>query len=90
MKLSEQKVRKVNLCEECRLLFSKNKLSKNVVIDLEGILEDLSYACGATFDDLKLPESLKSVCIRLRSCFDPIEKLYYSSGFEPISFCCAE
>ena len=86
---TQQHVRNVNLliqCEECkmwRLLFLKKKLSKN----LEGILEDLSYTCGATFDDLDLQ---KSVCIRLHSCFDPIKKLYYSSGFEPICFYCAE
>ncbi len=34
-------------------------------MDLERLLEDVSYTCGATLDELDLPENLKSVCVML-------------------------
>lgn len=52
------------------------------------MLEDISYTCGATFEDITMPED---VCIRFHRCFDPVEKLYYSSGFqEPICIYCSK
>ena len=41
----------------------------------------MSYTCGATFEDITMPEGLESVCIKVHNCYDPIEKLYYSCGF---------
>ena len=82
----------VILCEECgmwRIIFSKNKLSAQSRVDLANLLEDISYSCGATFDDIDLPQSLKSICIKSHKCYDPMEKLYYSAGFEPICMYCA-
>lgn len=54
--VTQQHVKNVNLviqCEECemwRLFFSKKKLSPAFVLQLENIIEDVSYTCGATFD----------------------------------------
>lgn len=81
-------------CDDCgmwRLLFSKVKLSPQSRLDLEKLLEEVSYTFGATLDDLDLPDSLKTVCVKYHSCHDPMEKLYYSaSGFEPICFYCSK
>ena len=79
-------------CEECnmwRLVFSKKKLSPSVRTTLESILEDVSYTCGASFNDLDLPESLASIIIRDHRCGDIIERLYYSAGYEDICIYCA-
>ena len=64
-----------------RLLLSKRKLSPQSFKKLENIIEDMSYTCGATFEDITMPEGLESVCIKVHNCYDPIEKLYYSCGF---------
>ena len=69
-------------CDECnkwRLLFSKRKLSAKQRQQLEEIIADVSYSCGATTEDLILPEALASVCIRAHECSDHIEKIYYSA-----------
>ena len=50
-------------CDECDkwcLLFSKRKLTARQKNELEGIIADVSYSCGATADDLILPDTLKS------------------------------
>ena len=39
----------------------------------------VSYSCGATIEDLILPDTFKSVGIRSHNCNDPIEKVYYSA-----------
>ena len=39
--------------------------------------------------DLNLEEEFKFVEVRVHSCHDPIEKLYYADGFEPIYIYCA-
>lgn len=72
-----------------RLLFSKKKLDLQSKVDLAGVLEDISYSCGSSFDELDLPDNLKCVCVKHHECNDPIEKLYYSTGFEPICIHCA-
>lgn len=59
------------------------------VADLQSILDDVSYTCGTTFDDLDLPGRLTNVFVKDHSCADSIENLYYSCGFEPICFRCA-
>ena len=50
-------------CNKWRLLFSKRKLSAKQRQQLEEIIADVSYSCGATTEDLILPEALASVCI---------------------------
>ena len=75
-------------CEECdkwRLIFCKHKLTHQEVSNLE---EESVYTCGVLFSDLELSGRLKNVCVKDHRCTDPIEKLYYSCGFEPICFNC--
>ena len=69
-------------CDECnkwRLLFSKRKLALHERHELEQLLSDISYMCGAKIEDLQLPEQLKCVEIRTHQCIDRIEKLYYTA-----------
>ena len=80
------------LCEECemwRLLYSKKKLKAEDRCLLTLQLEDLAFSCGALLQDLDLPAPLNEVYVRSVNCFDPIEKLYYSAGYEPICIYCA-
>ena len=72
-----------------RLVFSKRKLSVGERTTLQSILEDVSYTCGESFDDLSLPESLSCVVVRDHWCGNAIEALYYSAGFEDICVHCA-
>ena len=54
-------------CDECSmwcLIFSKKKLSPQGKADLARLLDNISYTCGATFDEINLPESLNTICIR--------------------------
>ena len=82
---AEQHARNVGLviqCDECdkwRLLFSKRKLSVSQRKKLEEIITDVSYSCGATTDDLLLPETLAGVGVQTHDCGDPIEKIYFSA-----------
>ena len=70
--------------------FSKKKLSPQSITLLQKIIADISYTCGATFDDI-MPDELCSVCIRVHKCFDPVERLYYSCFCESICInCCTE
>ena len=94
---TQQHVKNVGLliqCEEClmwRLLFSKKKLDLTSKTLLEKVLQDISYTCGASFDDLNLPENLTSVYVKYHNCYDPVEKLYYSTGYQAICiYCCSE
>ena len=80
-------------CDECglwRLLYSKQKLSRKEREDLQGILEDYSFTCGAPLQDLELPGRLVNVYSRDLACFEPIEKLYYTAKYDPICVYCAE
>jgi hypothetical protein len=72
-----------------RLVFSKRKLSVAARNTLQSVLEDVSYTCGASLEDLALPDSLSSVVIRDHRCGDRIEALYYSAGFEDKCIHCA-
>ena len=40
-------------------------------------------------EDLNLPSDIK-VSIRDHDCHDPVEKLYYSCGYEPVCIYCGE
>ena len=73
-----------------RLLCSKKKLkaADRHVLTLK--LDDVAFSCGASLLDLDFPNLLNEVYIRTIACFEPIEKLYYSAGYEPICFSCAE
>ena len=80
------------MCEECemwRLLYSKKKLKPEHRRLLSLKLDELSFTCGASLQDIDLPPPLNEVYVRSLSCFDPIEKLYFSAGYEPICFYCA-
>ena len=79
-------------CEECqmwRLLFSKRKLTIPQRRTLERTLADIVYSCGATLEDLVMPPELSTVCVRDHQCGDPMEKLYYSAGYDPVCYYCA-
>lgn len=79
-------------CEECdlwRLLYSKRKLTLPEKRQLQAVLEDVSYSCGATFHELDLPDSLACVHVLEHNCYDPVEPLYYAAGFDPICVYCA-
>ena len=80
-------------CEECEMwwiVYSKKKLDSQSLSLLEKILDDIVYTCGAMFDELDLPPTLKSVCVRTLHCNDPIEKLYYSCSFSPVCYYCGK
>ena len=80
------------LCEECemwRLLYSKKKLKAEDRRLLALKLDDLAFSCGDSLQDLDFPAPLNEVFVRSVNCFDPIEKLYYSAGYEPICLYCA-
>ena len=51
-----------------------NGLKPDELSRLKKILEDVSYLCGATFNDLELPGCLVNICIKDHRCTDPIEK----------------
>ena len=92
---SVQHVKNVNVmvqCEDClswRLLFSKRKLTNMQRKTLEAILDDVSYSCGASFEDIEFLDGLESVCIRDHNCGDPVERLYYSAEYDAVCYYCA-
>ena len=49
-----------------------------------------SYTFGSSLQDIELSEPFKKVYLRNISCYEPIEKLYYSAGYDPICIYCAE
>lgn len=79
-------------CGECqmwRLVFSRYKLGPKHHKELQEILNDQEYSCGASLKDLQLPDVFKDVEIREHDCYDPIERPYYSTKFSPICVYCA-
>ena len=93
---SVQHAKNTNLmvqCEECamwRLVYAEKKLSVQLRKRLEKKLHFYTFSCGATFADLELEDDFPLVYVRDISCDDPIEKLYYSAGYEPICIYCAQ
>lgn len=80
-------------CEECfmwRVVYSKYHLNKTQQRELQSILDEQSYPCGAKLKDLGLPESLENVEIKYHDCHDMIERLYYSAKYEPICIHCGQ
>lgn len=92
---NQQHVKNVEVvvqCEECemwRLLYCRHKLSIQDRTTLRSILDETSYTCGASLDDLDLPDRLAGVCVQDHCCYDIVEKLYYSCGYEPICIYCS-
>ena len=79
-------------CDECgmwRLLYCQFKLSKKEQADLQTVLQDVSFTCGAQLQDLELPGWLNEAYTRKILCEQPIEKLYYSAKYSPICVHCA-
>ena len=72
-----------------RLIYSKHKLYLPQRTRLQSILDGYSYSCGAQLKDLNLDEEFKDVEVKDHVCGSPIEKLYYSAGFDPICIYCA-
>ena len=52
-------------------------------------LRTFDFSCGASTLDLDLPDELSHVHFRDLNCEDPVEKLYYSMGYDPICIYCA-
>ena len=80
------------LCDECemwRLLYGKKKLKKAERRQLELKLDGLSFTCGSSLQELDLPAPLNDVYVRNLKCFEQVERLYYSAGYEPICIYCA-
>ena len=79
-------------CEECDMwgvVFSKKNLTVQQRSTLQSILEDVSYSCGASLEDIDFPFSLSShsIVVRDHRCGDTIERLYFSAGYEDICIC---
>ena len=93
---SVQHAKNTNLmvqCEECamwRLVYAEKKLSVQLRKRLEKKLHFYTFSCGATFADLELEDDFTLVYVQDISCDDPIEKLYYSAGYEPICIYCGQ
>ena len=78
-------------CEECEmwcLLYSPRKLSSTARQELATLLDDYTFTCGASLNDLELPSTLAEVCVRDLQCYDPVEKLYYSMNYDRICVYC--
>ena len=92
---SIQHVKNTNLmiqCEECgmwRLVYAKKKLTAHWRRELEKMFQTFDFSCGASTSDLGLPDELSDVHFRDLSCEDPVEKLYYSMGYDPICIYCS-
>ena len=88
---SQQHVKNVDMviqCEMWRLLYCRHKLTVQERATFQSILDDTAYTCGATLDDLDLPDRLAGVCVKDHSCYDMVERLYYR-GYEPICIYCS-
>ena len=48
------------------------------------LLDNYSYTCGFSLQDIELPQPFREVYIRNINCYEPIEMLYYSAGYDPI------
>ena len=93
---SVQHVKNVDLmlqydeCSMWRLLYSRFKLTRKERADLQVVIDDISFTCGAPLQDLQLPGRLSEVYTRELSCGKPIEKLYYTAKHTPICIYCAD
>ena len=69
-----------------RLIYSKKILTSQAKNELEIKLNNFDFSCGANTYDLDVSDELSNVHFRDLRCEDPVEKLYYSMGYEPICF----
>ena len=67
----------------------QKKLSAQTKRELGSKLSDFDFSCDASLFDLDLPQSHGDVHCRDLRCEDPVEKLYYSMGYEPICTQCS-
>ena len=73
-----------------RLIYSKKKLTSQNKKELERKLSGFDFSCGSSTADLHLcDDELADVHFRDLRCEDPVEKLYYSMGFEQICVYCS-
>ena len=72
-----------------RLIYSKKILTYQAKNELEIKLNNFVFSCGANTYDLDLSDELSNVRFRDLRCEDPVEKLYYSMGYEPICIYCS-
>ena len=93
---SIQHAKNTNLMVECvvcgmwHLIYSRKKLSTFVRKELEKIMSNFDFSSGFNLSDLDLPDScLADVHCRDLACGDPVEKLYYSMGYENICIFCS-
>ncbi len=70
-------------------IYSKKRLKKGERHQLELVLDGLYFTCGSSLQELDLPSPLDEVYIRSVKCFQAVEKLYYSAGYDPICIYCA-
>ena len=69
----------------------QEKTFKKLLFGTPADARTLSYSCGADLQDLVTEfKEYEDVGIKEHVCNDPIEKLYYSAGFEPICIYCAK
>ena len=61
-------------CDLWRLLYSKRKLSAQDKTEIQSVIDNISYTCGATLQELDLPDKFSCIHVRQHNCFDPIEK----------------
>ena len=72
-----------------RLIYSPYKLKAEDKRILESKLDSFAFSCGTDLEELDLPEHLQNLSVRQLQCEDPVEKLYYSMGYEPICIYCS-
>ena len=72
-----------------RLTYSRKKLSAQARKELDKKLSEFDFSCGFNLSDLDLPDCLVDVHCRDLRCGDPVEKLYYSMGYENICIYCS-
>ena len=92
---SIQHAKNTNLMVECvecgmwRLIYARKKLSTVVRKELDKIMNKFDFSCGFNFSDLDSPDCLADVHCRDLGCGSPVEKLYYSMGYENICIFCS-
>ena len=74
---------------ECGMCYSPNKLKAEDKRQLERKLDNFAFSCGTTLEELDLPEHMQNLAVRQLQSEEPVEKLYYSMGYEPICIYCS-
>ena len=73
-----------------RLVYSPVKLTSKQRENLLLKLEQYAYSCGSELTDMDLQQlGFPNVHVRNLVCNDPVERLYYSAGYEPICIYCS-